>query len=200
MQATSGSAKGLLPSVWAVREIVSSQPRMKQTPATATPDTNSVSNPSFHEFRHLQQFNNFNQRHSLREQPEKFYHDSIKSPSTMKSEQAYSDLSSTEGHDDPLLSSDLASTSTNDDERWSRGKSWGGRPSAKASFIDIREYWWLITAGMLGVIIGLQLVIWHEIKAQSCGNMVQVGSDYNGKTPTCSQIFPLPTYSTDQDH
>lgn len=118
----------------------------------------------------------------------------------MKSEQAYSDLSSTEGHDDPMLSSDVASTSTNEDERWSRGKSWGGRQSAKASFIDIREYWWLITAGMLGVIIGLQLVIWHEIRAQSCDYVVQVGSDYNGKTPTCSQSSPPSKSFSDQDH
>lgn len=104
----------------------------------------------------------------------------------MKGKQVYTDLPSTEGHDDPLLNSDVASTFTNEDERWTRTKGWDSRRTTAASLIDIREYWWLITAGMLGVIIGLQLVIWHEIKTQSCDHMVQVGSDFNGKTPTCT--------------
>ncbi|KAJ4419797.1 hypothetical protein N0V82_004732 [Gnomoniopsis sp. IMI 355080] len=101
----------------------------------------------------------------------------------MKGKHAYTDLPNTENHEDPLLNSDIASTSTGEEERWSKTTNWGSRRSAVTSHIDIREYWWLITAGMLGIIIGLQLVIWHEIKTQSCDTMVQVGSDYNRKSP-----------------
>lgn len=108
----------------------------------------------------------------------------------MKAGHAYTDSPSTEDHEELLMSSDGTSTSTNGDERWSRPKTWGLRRTAVASSIDnIREYRWVMTSGMLAVIICLQLVIWHEVRAQTCSNMVQVGSDYNGKTPTCSYSF-----------
>lgn len=110
----------------------------------------------------------------------------------MKGEQStYTDSPGKEDHVEPLLNANAASSSADDEERWSKRERWSapGRRSADRSTgpLDaIREYWWLVTSGMLAVIVGLQLMIWHDLKTHACGDRLQLGGDYNRKEPTCS--------------
>lgn len=106
----------------------------------------------------------------------------------MKSqEHAYEDSPNEEDveHGEPLLDSD-GKPPNHDTDSYSGRRIWSTRRSAIDSFVNLQEHWRLIFGGMLGIIIGLQLIIWHDIKAQSCENDLQLGGDYNRKGPISS--------------
>lgn len=119
---------------------------------------------------------------------------------TMKGVHAYTDSPSIEDHqnEEPLLNSDDISTSTHDEEKWLKPKSWRLRRPEMGFIVDIRDYGWLIVASLLFIIVGLQLVIWHDIKTQACDSSVQVGGDYNRKGPTCSSPCLLTPFRIEQ--
>lgn len=115
-------------------------------------------------------------------------------PANMQEKGAYIDSMGTEDLDEPLLRSDLASRTAQDECLCSRSKTRHTRGSTVVSVFAINQYWWVIIAGLLGVIIAMQLVVWHEIKTGSLDSLLQVGGDYNGRSPTCSsapRIFKL---------
>lgn len=109
---------------------------------------------------------------------------------------AYQDSPKTEEDRQELLASSAHSDASSMDEE----KQWGPSSTARTraarwtnsqgrTFMSaLREYAWLVTIGLMAVIVVLQLAIWHEVRGQSTSSISTAttpGGDYTGKGPTC---------------
>lgn len=71
---------------------------------------------------------------------------------------------------------------------------WGmstSRGTRRTFLSALREYAWLVTIGLMAVIVVLQLAIWHEVRGGARGtasssSATTPGGDYTGKGPMCS--------------
>lgn len=106
----------------------------------------------------------------------------------MNGTQPYKDVHRADDHEELLSATDVESSPVDERKQWSsaglREARWSS--SERSALSILREYWWLITTFMLGVIIILQLIIWNETSSRSSSNAPQVGGDFLGKGPTCS--------------
>lgn len=105
----------------------------------------------------------------------------------MNGTQPYKDLHRADDQEELLSATDAELSSAGEGKQWSSTGLREARWSSERSALSIlREYWWLITTCMLGIIIILQLIIWNETSSRSSSSAPQVGGDFLGKGPTCS--------------
>ncbi|KAH8664404.1 hypothetical protein BX600DRAFT_464383 [Xylariales sp. PMI_506] len=102
----------------------------------------------------------------------------------MHSKQSFEDAPRVEDQERLLPKSDADSTSVAEGESWQPTSFRTSRQSKRRSFIAaLRDYWWLYSTILLIAIVGLQLVIWHDIRAGSQECSRQIGGDYNNEGP-----------------
>lgn len=94
----------------------------------------------------------------------------------MEAQQKYDDSVNMDDSEQLLDNSDV--------ERWSSRAS--KQSKRKTCISTLREYWWIIATVLMIVIIGLQLMLWRELRTQSLADSctcTQIGGDYLNKGP-----------------
>lgn len=104
----------------------------------------------------------------------------------MTGKSIYKDQQTMDDREELLSTTDTDASSADEEKHWSSADLGDVRWSKGRNVVSIvRDYWWLITTCMLGVIIILQLVIWDKMSTYPSNRLQQVGGDYLKKGPTC---------------
>lgn len=121
-------------------------------------------------------------------------------PDNKTSTMAYQDSPKTEGRQALLRDSESSSSTVDEEKPMQWGTSTSGdraarwsTPSEGRTFLSaMRECAWLVTIGLMAVIVVLQLAIWHEVRGAAgsgaASSATTPGGDYTGKGPMCSLI------------
>lgn len=121
-----------------------------------------------------------------------------RSGTTNTTTMAYQDSPKTEDREELLASSAHSDTASMDEEKQWGPSSMGNRAtrwtnSKGRTFMSaLREYAWLVTIGLMAVIVVLQLAILHEVSGKSASTATTPGGDYTGKGPTCKSAVASP--------
>lgn len=110
---------------------------------------------------------------------------------------AYQDSPKTEDHQGLLRDCESSSTIDEEKPQWGtttsgdRAARWSTPSEGRTFLYALRECAWLITIGLMAVIVVLQLAIWREVRGaarSAASSATTPGGDYTGKGPTCSLI------------
>lgn len=105
----------------------------------------------------------------------------------MDGSQSYASLPSTEDREGLAENSDVDSFTVNRDKNWRSSDFTRLSQSKRRTVVStLRDYWWIYTSGLLVLIVGLQLAVWHELRSYLSDSSRQVGGDFTGMGPVCS--------------
>lgn len=117
----------------------------------------------------------------------------------MDTKRSFEDAPRVEDREQLLPKSEAEAASSVEGENWpSTSFRTARQPKRRAFIAAVRDYWWLLNTGLLITLIGLQLVMWRDIRAGSQDCSHQLGGDYKNEGPICTLSNRAPRVSMGQ--
>lgn len=105
----------------------------------------------------------------------------------MDNRQFYKDAARMQDREGLLAHQEVDAPINEEEKRWRTAEMGGlGESKVLERVRALAKYRWFITTGLLGIILGFQLVIWNQIRNTTTTCSPQVGGDHVEETKYCS--------------